>query len=127
MNENEIIPILCEYFKSLFPKTCPCCNRCFETLREYILNTKRIGPPISFDAEFGDWETRQPIGTLVMANCSCGSTLALGTAEMALPLRLRLLRLVKIETKYRGISPSELIDYLRDEVRKQVLSEFISE
>jgi hypothetical protein len=76
---------------------------------------------MSLDAEEGDWETRQPIGSLALANCPCGSTVALSTQGMALPQRLALLSWVRTETQRRGISPSELLEGLRDELRKQVL------
>jgi hypothetical protein len=123
MTETEVVKILREHFEGLFPKICPTCNRCFTTLREYILITKRIGPAISFDAELGDWNTLRPMGSVALANCPCGSTLALGTESMLLPLRLLLLNWVSTETQCRGLSPQELLDYLRDEIRKQALTE----
>jgi hypothetical protein len=46
---------------------------------------------------------------------------ALSTQGMALPQRLALLSWVRTETQRRGISPSELLEGLRDELRKQVL------
>ena len=123
MTEAEVVKTLREHFECLFPKVCPKCNRCFTTLREYILITKRLGPSISYDAELGDWNTSRPIGSVALANCPCGNTLALGTEGMSLPRRLLLLNWVRIETHRRGLSPSELLDYLRDEIRKQVLAE----
>jgi len=123
MTEAEVVQTVREYFESLFPKVCANCNRRFATLRDYILTTKRIGRTISYDAELKDWNTKQPIGSVAHANCPCGSTLGLSTDEMALPQRLALLNWVRIETGRRGVSPSELLEYLRDEVRKQVLGE----
>jgi hypothetical protein len=123
MTEDEVVQILREHFESLFPKVCVNCNRCFATLREYIRITIRIGPPISYDADFGDWKTAQPIGSVALANCPCGSTLALSTEGMVLSLRLELLNWVRIETQRRGVSPSELLEHLRDEVRKRVLGD----
>ena len=123
MTEAEVTQIVRQYFESLFPKVCPNCNRRFNTLREYILSTKRIGLPRSFDAELGDWETTQPIGSVALANCPCGSTLALSTEGMALSQRLALLDWVRTETQRRGVSPSELLEHLRDLVRQQVLGE----
>jgi len=67
MTEEEVVQILREHFESLFPKVCPKCNRCFTTLREYILISTRIGPTMSYDAELGDWKTTQPIGSVAMA------------------------------------------------------------
>jgi hypothetical protein len=123
MTETEVVKTLREYFEGLFPKVCPNCNRRFTTLREYILITKRLGPSMSFDAELGDWNTLRPMGSVALANCPCGSTLALGTEGMPLPKRLLLLNWVRIETQRRSLSPQELLDYLRDEIRKQVLAE----
>jgi hypothetical protein len=123
MTEAEVIKILREHFEGLFPKVCPNCNRCYPTLRDYILITKRLGPSMSFDAELGDWNTLQPIGSVAMANCPCGTTLALSTESMLLPQRLLLLNWVRSETQRRGLSSQELLDYLRDEIRKQVMAE----
>jgi len=123
MTEAEVIQTVRQHFESLFPKVCPNCNRRFDTLREYILSTKRIGLPRSFDAELGEWKTKQPIGSVALANCPCGSTLALTTEGMALSQRLALLDWVRTETQRRGVSSSELLEYLRDLVRKQVLDE----
>lgn len=125
MIETEVVKTLREHFEGLFPKVCPNCNRCFTTLQEYILITIPLGPSISYDAELSDWNTLLPIGSLAMANCPCGTTLTLGTEGMLLPRRLLLLDWVRIETQRRGLSPSELLDYLRNEIRKQVLSESV--
>jgi hypothetical protein len=123
MTEDEVIRMLREYFARLFPKVCQNCNRRFATLQEYILITTRLGPAISYDAELNNWETTQPIGTMAQANCPCGSTLALTTKDMVMSQRLELLKWMRTESERRGISPSELLEHLRDEVRKQVLKD----
>jgi hypothetical protein len=123
MTEAEVVETVRKHFESLFPKTCPTCRRQFATLREYILGTERIGPVRSYDADVGDWTTKQPVGSVALANCPCGSTLALSTEGMSLPQRLALLSWVKSETQRRGISPSALLDRLRDTIRTQVLAE----
>jgi hypothetical protein len=122
MTEAEAVKIVREHFEGLFPKDCPSCGHRFGTLREYILLTKRHGVAMSYDAELGNWETVQPMGSVAMANCLCGSTLSLGTEGMPLPQRLELLKWVKTETERRGMSPSELLEHMRDEIRRQVLS-----
>ena len=121
LNEENVIQILHHYFGSLFPKICAC-GRNFATLKEYILATKRIGLPISYDAEMGNWETSKPIGSVALANCPCGNTLALSTSRMEPSLRLELLNWLKVETEQRGVSASELLEHLRDEVRKRALA-----
>jgi hypothetical protein len=123
MTEAEVIKIVRTHFESCFPKVCPNCSRHFATLREYIQITKRIGPPMSYDSELGDWKTKVPIGSVAHANCPCGSTLTLTTEGMAQSVRLLLLDWVRIETQRRGMNPSQLLDYMRDIIRRQVLAE----
>jgi hypothetical protein len=123
VTDPEALQVVRRHFDSLFPKTCASCGRRFASLREYIVSTTRVGPAKSYDAELGDWKTTEPIGSLALANCPCGSTLALSTEGLALPLRQALLSWVKIETQRRGVSSSELLEQMRDEIRKQVLSD----
>jgi hypothetical protein len=56
------------------------------------------------------------------ANCPCGTTLALSSQGMPLPQLWMLLAWARLETKRRGLSPQELLNYLRDEICKQVLA-----
>ncbi len=123
MNEDEIIEIGKRYYKSLFPRNCPNCQRQFQTLREYISATTRIGHAHSYDAENGDWNTENPIGTIMCSNCPCGTTIALSTDHMTLTLRLALLDWIRKETQRLDISSSELLERLRDRVRQLVLDE----
>jgi hypothetical protein len=123
MTDNEIIRMTREYFEGLFPKVCPKCGRHYETLREYILNTKPTGATMAYDAESGDWETTQPIGAMALANCSCGTTLSLTTEAMPLWQIHLVLKWIRAETERRGLSVADLMGYVRDEVRKQVLTD----
>lgn len=127
MTSDEIIRMMREYFEGLFPKVCPNCGRCFATLREYILNTKRIGETISYDAESGDWKPKNPIGSVALSNCLCGTTLALTTQGMPLSKTHLVLEWIKRETERSGLSPVELAGYVRDEIRKQVLADPVKE
>jgi GNAT superfamily N-acetyltransferase/uncharacterized C2H2 Zn-finger protein len=120
MNEDEVIKIGKRYYESLFPRNCPNCQRRFHTLRDYLLFTTRVGQAHSYDAEKGDWKTENPIGMIMCTNCPCGTTIALSTDHMMLPLRLALLDWIRKETQRQGISPSELLEKLRDRVRQLV-------
>jgi hypothetical protein len=122
MTEAEVVKTLRGHFEGLFPRVCSKCGRRFANLQEYILVTQRIGPSVSYDAELGLWDTVQPIGSLVPANCPCGTTLCLGTEDMPLPEYRSLLAWVKGETQRRGVSPGELLEHLRDRIRKQVFA-----
>ena len=123
MTEADVIRAMRKHLEGLFPKTCPNCQRKFATLREYLQVTDHQGRPISYDAEFDDWQPMEPVGTVTLANCPCGSTLALSSQGMSLLQLWRLLNWARIETKRRGMSPQELLGYLRDEICKQVLAE----
>jgi hypothetical protein len=105
-----------------FPKTCPNCNRCFEDLRSYIVGTKRVGQTISYDAEIEDWKPQSPLGAIAMTNCPCGSTLALTTHGMDLPDIHAILAWVKEEKHRQGCDAIEIIDQIRDEIRKRILA-----
>jgi hypothetical protein len=85
--------------------------------------TTPVGRYLSYDAEAGDWRPPRPIGTLALSNCSCGDTIGLSTDDMAMPLRLELLEWVKLEAQRRGVSPPDLLDRLRVELRRQLLAE----
>ena len=123
MTDDEIIQMTREHFEKLFPKVCPKCGRSYATLRQYILNTKRIGTTICHDAEIGDWETTQPIGAAAHSNCLCGTTMVLTSDGMPISQIHLVLKWIKEETKRRGLSPKELLDYIRNEVRKRVLAD----
>jgi hypothetical protein len=122
MTDAEIVSMLREFFEGLFPKVCASCGRHFATLRDYIVATQRLWPSVHYDIELGDYKALNPIGGLAMANCLCGTTMALSSDGMPLPRAQAILEWIRTETGRRGSKPTEILDYLRDEVRKQVLA-----
>jgi hypothetical protein len=62
------------------------------------------------------------VGTATYANCRCGNTLALTSDGMPLLQLWSLLNWARRETQRRGMTPQELLNYLRDEITKQVLA-----
>lgn len=92
-------------------------------MRDYVLSTRPAGPAISYDVELGDWQPANPLGTFAAGNCTCGTTLALTTAGLPLPKLHAALDWLKTETEHRGVPPGQLIEWVRDEIRKQVLAE----
>ena len=121
MPTDGIILMLRKYYESLFPKVCKNCGRSYATLCEYIQGTHRLWPTSDLDAELGHFEPVHPLGTMSMANCNCGSTLALSTIHMPLPQNRLLLEWYQIEMKRTGLDEKALSDSLRDEIRKQAL------
>lgn len=121
MTEAEVLAIMREYYSSLFPKVCPHCQRCFATLREYVNATRPVGRYMSYDVESGSWTPE--MGTLALANCPCGNTLALSTEDLKPATRAILLGWVKTEAERRSVDPSDLLADLRVELRRQIMAE----
>ena len=122
MTEAEVIKLMREHLESQFSKVCPHCKRNYPTLRDYILGTERVEPSVSYDAEIEDWNPLKPVGTVTYANCPCGTTLALSSYGMPLQRLWSLYNWARAEKIKRGVTMTELLRYLRDEIRKQVLA-----
>ena len=123
MTDAEAVQLMCAHFEGLFPRSCSKCQAHFATVRDFIRRTQRVGPVISYDVELRDWEPENPLGAFASVNCTCGTTLALSTAGMPVPKIHAVLHWVKTATERRGVTPEQLIDWVRDEIRKQVLAE----
>ena len=123
MNENEVIDIMRHYIESQFPKVCPCCGKTFTSLKDYLQNTEHVGDPVSVDAEMGNWSPLKPIGTYALANCSCGTTLAITSRNMKILTFLKLMNWAWKETRKRNIHVGELLADLRNKIDKRVLQD----
>jgi hypothetical protein len=123
VTEADVIRAMRQHLEGLFPKVCAKCGRRYPTLRDYLLNTRHLGSAMPYDAEMGDWNPAKPIGTATYADCQCGNTLAVTSDGLPLSQLWSLLNWAKAETAKRGMTPRELLNYLRDEICKQVLAE----
>ena len=124
LTEAECVRLVHGYIEGLFPKTCPNCNRVFATYRDYLLNAKHIGVPVSYDVEFDDWKPAQSSGNLSLTNCACGSTLALSSENMPVVQIWQVLNWVKLETERRGCHVQDVLSFLREEVSRRGLPSF---
>jgi hypothetical protein len=123
MSEDEVVDIIYDFIcKHEFPKTCSNCGRVFNTLKEYLEITNPVGHPISYDAELDSWEPEEPIGTMSLANCSCGGTIAISSTHMPIKTLLRLMVWLKVESFKRKLLPSELLHEIRLQVDKKALN-----
>jgi hypothetical protein len=120
--QEEVTQIVIDCIDAQFPKDCPNCGRRFSSLAEYLRQTTHTGLPISQDAEQDNWMPTRPLGTHSLANCPCGSTLAIGTRKMSLATMWRLLKWAKIEARKRKLTTSELLESLRIEIDKRALA-----
>ncbi len=123
ITDEEMVRINYEHYAGLFPRACTACGKRFATLREYILATQPIGATLSYDVELGDWNTTAPLGAAALANCSCGSTLALTTAGLPLPVIQEMLEWIRVQMESRGVSQDIVLGWVRSEVRKRALAE----
>ena len=123
MNEDKVIRQMREHLEGLFPKDCKNCGRRYKTLKDYLERTTHSGSAMPYDAMMGDWQPLKPIGMSTLANCPCENTLILTSKGMPLKQLWVLMAWAKTETKKRSMTPQELLNYLRDEICKQVLSE----
>lgn len=115
--------MMIEHMKGLFPKTCPKCQRKFATLREYFLNTTPVGEAVSLDLEADDLRPSRPLGSGAVAKCQCGASMIISSDGMPLFRLWALLLWAKSETVRRNITPKELMQELRVDIRKQVIAE----
>ena len=123
MTDEEMIRANYDHYAGLFPKACTNCGRRFATLRDYILTTTPLGPTLSYDAELGEWATTDPLGAAALANCPCGSTIALTSEGIPLAVIRQMLEWIQVETKKRGVTATALLGFVRSEVRKRALAE----
>jgi hypothetical protein len=123
MTEAEVVKTMREHLEDQFPKVCSNCDRRYTSLNDYLMRTTHLGSTMPYDAEVGNWTPLKPIGSLTYSNCSCGSTLALSSEGMPLLRLWSLLNWARIETQKRGQTPHELLNYLREEICKQVLAD----
>jgi hypothetical protein len=116
--EPEIMRLIHDHIRSLFPKTCPKCQRRFATYRDYLAGTKPVGVPVSYDLEMGDVKPADNIGNLSLANCDCGNTLALSSEGMPVADLWKVLKWVKLEMQHRRRTLPEMLTYVREQVVK---------
>ena len=122
MTEVEVIKVMRAHLEAQFPKVCGRCNYRFATLREYMLITKPRGSAIPYDADVGDWHPLHPWGVYTFAGCPCGNIHSLSSQGLPISELWALLNWAQFETYRRQMTPRELLNYLRDEISKQVLA-----
>ena len=122
MTEGEVIRHWREHLETQFPKACAHCHRSYTDLHDFVSHTKQLGHVMPYDAEMGEWEPDNPIGTMLFANCECRNTLVLTSKGMPLPLLWQLLYWVRIETLKRQTTPTALFTELREKMHRKLLA-----
>lgn len=93
--------------RSQFPRACTKCRRQFASFADYVEGTRRIGAPM-LDVVEDD----EPLGMLVFANCSCGTTLALCYEDTARHASFN----STVRAAAAGAPPAELLSRFVDAV-----------
>jgi hypothetical protein len=122
MTEADVIQVIYEHVAGLFPKTCQGCGKVFPNYRNYLLNTEHAGIPLSYDIQLNNWQPDNSSGNVALANCRCGSTLAISSKGMPLSRIWEILYWVRMESRRRGVKADVIICYIRDVVEKKALS-----
>jgi hypothetical protein len=122
LTEAKIIMIVHAQMLRQFPKICLRCNRYFPTYRDYLLNTKPIGDPVSYDLDFGEIKPAQSTGNVSLANCTCGNTLTLSSHDMPSADLWVTLKWVSVEVERRKSTVLQVLKYLREAVQNHELS-----
>ena len=123
MTETDAVRLTRAHIESKFPKTCSACGRVFATLADYLRQTRHVGQPVAYDAEVHDWDHREPLGTMSLANCVCGTTMAIDSEGMPLRTFARLMMWARRVSRQRHVSMRELLASIRRRIDEQVLSE----
>jgi hypothetical protein len=116
MTEEEVVQIVQQHVASLFPRTCSMCGTQFANLKDYLLRTRHVEDPISYDLEPGEWQA------LSLANCQCGTTLAITSDGMPAETVMALMQFGIEESERRGITFRQLLREIRDKIDARVLN-----
>ena len=123
MTEAEVIVVMRRHLEGKFPKKCSFCDRTYVDLKDYLLHTTHVGPPKSYDIELGVHRPTQPIGTMSVANCSCGNTLVIDSSGMELTTLWRLMAWLVGEMVKRRQSSSKVLEALRASIDRATLAD----
>ena len=123
MTESEVIVVMRQHLEGKFPRKCGVCDRTYANLKDYLLNTVHVGPPRCYDADMGVLQPARPIGTMSLANCACGNTLAMDSSGMSLLTVWKLMRWLHGETTRRRQTTSVVLEELRRSIDQATLAE----
>ncbi len=100
--------------RSQFPKSCGTCATRYESFDAYVGSMQPIGAPIPDEADETD-----PIGLLSMANCHCGSTLALRCGDVAPEVHHAFQEALTRECEASGRTRAQVLVELREILRSR--------
>ena len=121
MNQKDVVTTIKNFIEKKFPRECTCCGKRYNSLADYVRNTTRQGKMTSYGAEQVTPNPKKPLGALAMANCSCGSTMALSSDGMDSETLWKLADWVLKEREGRGTAIEDVLEEVRQHIIKEVL------
>jgi hypothetical protein len=116
MDKRQVISTIIDFISKQFPRRCPCCGKKFSSLSAYLQQTTHIGKPVSYDADIGDWNPTQPLGSVSIANCTCGTSLAISSKGINVVTLTKLMHWVRVEAEKKGVTISDVLLDIRNEI-----------
>jgi hypothetical protein len=104
---------------SQFPRTCGTCHAVFPSFAAYVRGTAPLRAPTACEDEA---DAEDPIGMLSMANCACGSTLALRCSDLTGAAHRAFMAAWRDESAATGRAPMVVLAELRDMIRAAALA-----
>ena len=107
----EPIIAMCQ---SQFPRSCGTCQRRFDGLEQWVLETDPIGVPT-----MDEWIEADPFGMISWVNCTCRNTLVLECEDMK--KHRQFTQALADESAASGRSVSDLLQDLRRAIRQRIV------
>jgi hypothetical protein len=123
VTEGEVVAIMRRHVDAQFPKTCSKCHRVFQTYSEYVRTVTPIGTPVLFERTRGEGEAKAQLGTVSMANCTCGTTLSLSSRGRSQQPEVSITTWARERAEHEGITLEQLFERLRARLRTEALEE----
>ena len=99
---------------SQFPRTCGACHAVYSSFAAYVRGTTPLRAPTACEDEDDAQDT---IGLMSMANCACGSTLALRCSDLTGEAHRAFMTAWRDESAATGRAPMAVLAELRDAIR----------
>jgi hypothetical protein len=104
---------------SQFPRTCGACHAVYSSFAAYVGGTTPLSAPTACEDED---DAQDPIGLMSMANCACGSTLALRCSDLTGEAHRAFMEAWRDESAATGRHPMAVLAELRDTIRAAALT-----
>ncbi len=107
------------YLTAQFPRACTTCARPFPDFAAWVSTTSPLGMPVCFDQGDAEAAGEDPVGTLSMVDCVCGTTLAISCHHPDSEMYQQLVAALRGDAVRHAISVDDVLQVLREEIRRR--------